>query len=259
MECWRRTHRCYGLLAPAGTPQAVIQRLHAELLKVLADPAVRLTLTKTQEVVGSTPADFARRSPSLQSGPLAQNGSVAGGGGGGGGGRVARAGRAAAPLRQCQWSGPLGRIALEPAGRGGFALTASLCGPGRQTRQAVRCDARRAAPVRARVCQFHPSRDPAVGPQRGYRAGTSFLRRRAGVEFVRRTACRGGPGAADARCDQALRPAGACRSAKPCDSLRWFQEPLPQHDWGLCAVTAGLADPDRLVARCRFATRWPTH
>ena len=50
----------YGLLAPAGTPQAVIQRLHAELLKVLADPAVRLTLTnETQEVVGSTPADFA--------------------------------------------------------------------------------------------------------------------------------------------------------------------------------------------------------
>ena len=50
----------YGLLAPAGTPQPILDRLHAELMKVLADPAVRKTLTdSSQEVVGSTPAEFA--------------------------------------------------------------------------------------------------------------------------------------------------------------------------------------------------------
>ncbi len=50
----------YGLLAPAGTPAAVITRLHAELVKVLADPAVRLSLTSaSQDVVGSTPGEFA--------------------------------------------------------------------------------------------------------------------------------------------------------------------------------------------------------
>ena len=50
----------YGLLAPAGTPAAVIERLHAELVKVLADPAVRQSLIgASQDVVGSTPAEFA--------------------------------------------------------------------------------------------------------------------------------------------------------------------------------------------------------
>ena len=50
----------YGLLAPAGTPQPVIARLNAEMLKVLADPAVRQTLaTQSQEIVGSTPQAFA--------------------------------------------------------------------------------------------------------------------------------------------------------------------------------------------------------
>ncbi len=50
----------YGLLAPAGTPQTAITRLSAELLKVLADPAVRQSLTTaSQEIVGSTPAAFA--------------------------------------------------------------------------------------------------------------------------------------------------------------------------------------------------------
>lgn len=50
----------YGLLAPAGTPASVVTRLHAELMKVLADPAVRQTLESgAQDVVGSTPAEFA--------------------------------------------------------------------------------------------------------------------------------------------------------------------------------------------------------
>ena len=51
----------YGLLAPAGTPPAIIDRLNAEVRKVLADPAVRETLIGgSHEIVGSTPAEFAR-------------------------------------------------------------------------------------------------------------------------------------------------------------------------------------------------------
>lgn len=50
----------YGLLAPAGTPAPVVTRLHAELMKVLADPAVRQSLESgAQDIVGSTPAEFA--------------------------------------------------------------------------------------------------------------------------------------------------------------------------------------------------------
>jgi len=50
----------YGLLAPAGTPVAVVTRLNAELVKVLADPAVRDSLSNaSQDVVGSTPSEFA--------------------------------------------------------------------------------------------------------------------------------------------------------------------------------------------------------
>ena len=51
----------YGLLAPAGTPPAIVERLNAEVRKVLADPAVRETLVNgSHEIVGSTPAEFAR-------------------------------------------------------------------------------------------------------------------------------------------------------------------------------------------------------
>jgi tripartite-type tricarboxylate transporter receptor subunit TctC len=51
----------YGLLAPAGTPKAVVDRLNAELRAVLADPAVRKTLMQgSHEIVGSSPAQFAQ-------------------------------------------------------------------------------------------------------------------------------------------------------------------------------------------------------
>lgn len=51
----------YGLLAPAGTPVAIIERLNAEVRKVLADPAVRETLISgSHDIVGSTPAEFAQ-------------------------------------------------------------------------------------------------------------------------------------------------------------------------------------------------------
>ncbi len=50
----------YGLLAPAGTPAAVIDRLHAEVVRSLALPAVRMRLeAEGAEPVDSSPARFA--------------------------------------------------------------------------------------------------------------------------------------------------------------------------------------------------------
>ena len=48
-----------GLAAPAGTPDAVIQRLHDEAVKALKDPDVQRRLAEQgAEVVGSTPAEY---------------------------------------------------------------------------------------------------------------------------------------------------------------------------------------------------------
>ncbi|HEX3098482.1 MAG TPA: tripartite tricarboxylate transporter substrate binding protein [Usitatibacter sp.] len=50
----------FGVFAPGGTPRDVVERLHAEFVKALADPAVRDTMTKLgAEPVGNTPAQFA--------------------------------------------------------------------------------------------------------------------------------------------------------------------------------------------------------
>jgi tripartite-type tricarboxylate transporter receptor subunit TctC len=50
----------YGLLAPVGTPQPIIDKLNAEVAKVMQDPAVRKQLTDaSHEVVLSSPAEFA--------------------------------------------------------------------------------------------------------------------------------------------------------------------------------------------------------
>jgi tripartite-type tricarboxylate transporter receptor subunit TctC len=50
----------YGLMAPAGTPDAVIARLHKEVLAVLATPEVREFFAKQgADVVTSSPAEFA--------------------------------------------------------------------------------------------------------------------------------------------------------------------------------------------------------
>jgi len=50
----------FGVFSPGGTPRDVVQRLHDELVKALADPAVRETMLKLgAEPVGSTPAEFA--------------------------------------------------------------------------------------------------------------------------------------------------------------------------------------------------------
>jgi len=50
-----------GMLAPAGTPQAVVSRMHAEIVKILKDPAFAARLTEQGLTgIGSTPAEFAR-------------------------------------------------------------------------------------------------------------------------------------------------------------------------------------------------------
>ena len=50
----------FGVLAPATTPAAIVERLNAEFAKALADPEVRQRLTKLgANIVGSTPKAFA--------------------------------------------------------------------------------------------------------------------------------------------------------------------------------------------------------
>jgi len=52
----------FGLSVPAGTPHAVIDRMHAAVVKALADPRVRHDLIALgAEPVGDAPADFAQR------------------------------------------------------------------------------------------------------------------------------------------------------------------------------------------------------
>ena len=47
----------FGLLAPAGTPEPVIERLNAEVLKALKDPGVRARL-KDYVIYGSSAKEF---------------------------------------------------------------------------------------------------------------------------------------------------------------------------------------------------------
>jgi tripartite-type tricarboxylate transporter receptor subunit TctC len=50
----------FGLLAPVGTPAGIVNRLHQDSLKVLAQPDMRASFTKLGlDVVGSTPAELA--------------------------------------------------------------------------------------------------------------------------------------------------------------------------------------------------------
>jgi tripartite-type tricarboxylate transporter receptor subunit TctC len=49
----------YGILAPAGTPREVIERLHAAIIKALEQPGVSKRLAaEGAEVIGSTPEEF---------------------------------------------------------------------------------------------------------------------------------------------------------------------------------------------------------
>jgi tripartite-type tricarboxylate transporter receptor subunit TctC len=50
----------YGILAPAGTPRPVIERLHGAIVKALKEPEVAKRLAaEGAEVIGSTPDEFA--------------------------------------------------------------------------------------------------------------------------------------------------------------------------------------------------------
>ena len=50
----------FGLFAPAGTPQEIVQRVNAQTLEALRDKTIRARLTRDGiEPVGSTPKEFA--------------------------------------------------------------------------------------------------------------------------------------------------------------------------------------------------------
>jgi tripartite-type tricarboxylate transporter receptor subunit TctC len=50
----------FGIFAPAGTPKAVVDRVNAEMNKILADPAIKDRFHQLGfEMTGGTPADFA--------------------------------------------------------------------------------------------------------------------------------------------------------------------------------------------------------
>ena len=51
----------FGLMAPAGTPQPIVDKMHAETTKVMAQPDVRKKLESLGlQLVGNTPAEFRR-------------------------------------------------------------------------------------------------------------------------------------------------------------------------------------------------------
>src|ERR1043165_4873117 len=52
-------HAWFGLMAPAGTPQPIVSKIHAETTKVMAQPDVRKKLESLGlQLVGNTPAQF---------------------------------------------------------------------------------------------------------------------------------------------------------------------------------------------------------
>jgi|SRR5688572_2949792 len=64
MESGVRGYEAYvwlGLLAPKGTPQPIIDKLHRELMQAIATPEVKTYMANSGiEIVGSTPAEFNR-------------------------------------------------------------------------------------------------------------------------------------------------------------------------------------------------------
>lgn len=57
-----KTEAWFGLVVPAATPRPLIDRLHADAVRVLQDPAVAARLTEYgAEIVGGSPDEFARR------------------------------------------------------------------------------------------------------------------------------------------------------------------------------------------------------
>ena len=53
------TNDWFGILLPAGTPQAIVMQLHAEMMKVLNSPEIKAQLAaQGAQVVTNTPAEF---------------------------------------------------------------------------------------------------------------------------------------------------------------------------------------------------------
>jgi len=51
----------YGVLVPAGTPPAAVNKLHDDIVRVLGRPEVKAALgAATIDIIGNTPAEFAR-------------------------------------------------------------------------------------------------------------------------------------------------------------------------------------------------------
>jgi tripartite-type tricarboxylate transporter receptor subunit TctC len=51
-----------GVLVPATTPKEIVERLHREIVKIVADPEIKRRLAAVGfEAVGSTPAEFDER------------------------------------------------------------------------------------------------------------------------------------------------------------------------------------------------------
>jgi tripartite-type tricarboxylate transporter receptor subunit TctC len=50
----------FGLIAPANLPAEILKSLHADILKVLADPEIKLQLERqSMDILASSPSDFA--------------------------------------------------------------------------------------------------------------------------------------------------------------------------------------------------------
>ncbi len=48
----------FGLVAPAGTPQAIVDRLHAEVVKAVKSPRIQQLRQRGMRIVGDTPKEF---------------------------------------------------------------------------------------------------------------------------------------------------------------------------------------------------------
>jgi tripartite-type tricarboxylate transporter receptor subunit TctC len=50
----------FGLIAPANLPAEILKSLHVDILKVLADPEIKLQLDRqSMDILASSPSDFA--------------------------------------------------------------------------------------------------------------------------------------------------------------------------------------------------------
>ena len=48
----------FGLVAPAGTPAAIVERLHAEVAKAVHSPRIQMLSDRGMRIVGDSPQEF---------------------------------------------------------------------------------------------------------------------------------------------------------------------------------------------------------